>query len=241
MNIPVLIPLYNGVEFLAEALDSLLNQTWPHWTAYIGVNGHGEDGGAVGSLAKALATLDTRIHVHVQGPNIQGKVAALHDLLATISKDDNKDNEWIALLDADDRWHPTKLEEQVVALQGPARGADVIGTWCRYFGEMTGGPALPTGFVDAGVLTYVNPLINSSVLIRRPWCRWRYVEGGYGMEDYELWMQVVLGGGRLYNVGKVLVDHRIHAESAFNTQKQDPRQLQDQFVRTLSDSKLGRP
>lgn len=229
--IPILIPLYNGVEFLLEALESLRDQTWPHWCAHIGVNGHGESGGDVGSLASALAQLDSvRIHVHVQDPVVQGKVASLHDLMGKVVACERcRGSEWIALLDADDRWTPTKLEEQVAALQGPAAGADVVGTWCRYFGDMTGSPALPAGYIEGSLLGNVNPMINSSVLIRRPWCKWRYVEGGYGMEDYELWMQIVLSGGRLYNVGKHLVDHRVHGASAFNTHKQDPRHLQLSF------------
>lgn len=237
MYIPVLIPLYNCVEFLAEALQSLKDQTWGGWCAHIGVNGHGEGGGDVGSLASALTHLDSaRIHVHIQGPTIQGKVASLHDLLGKVDACERCcGSGWIALLDADDQWNPTKLEEQVAALQVPAAGADVIGTWCRYFGDMTGSPTLPSGFVDPQVLAYMNPMINSSVLIRRPWCKWRYVEGGFGMEDYELWMQVVLSGGRLYNVGRHLVDHRIHGTSAFNSQKQDPRQLQNVFTERLKD------
>lgn len=231
-TIPVFIPLYNGVEFLMEALQSLDDQTYPHWCAHIGVNGHGPDGGDVGSFAHALAARDpSRIHVHIQGPIIKGKVASLHSLLRGVDICERcRGSEWIALLDADDRWFPAKLEEQLHALQGPAAGADVIGTHCQYFGDMLGKPTLPTGIIDGSVLANMNPMINSSVLIRRSWCRWRYVEEGYGMEDYELWMQVVLGGGKLYNVGNVLVDHRIHGTSAFNTLKQDPRALQNVFV-----------
>lgn len=220
-TIPILIPLYNGIEFLKEALDSVISQTYPHWEVHVGVNGHRDSGGHVGSLASALATMDPRIHVHIQASHIQGKVASLHDLMTKT----HPTHEWIALLDADDIWHPTKLEEQVAALQGAARETDVVGTWCRYIGEMSGSPNIPSGPIDPHILVHMNPMINSSVLIRRSWCRWRYVE----LEDYELWMQVVLGGGHLYNVGKVLVDHRIHRASAFNTKNHDPQVLQERF------------
>lgn len=231
MHVSVLIPLYNGVEFLAEALQSLCDQTWVHWEAHVGLNGHGDDGGEVGVLAKALAKMDPRIHVHIQGSPIRGKIASLHNML-----DKWAHHEWIALLDADDRWHPTKLAEQFAALHGPARDAAVIGTWCQYIGTMSGSPTLPSEYIEPSLLGTVNPMINSSVLLHRSWCRWRYVEGGYGMEDYELWMRMVLAGGRLYNVGRILVDHRVHPTSAFNSQHQDPRFLQDRFRRSLKDS-----
>lgn len=39
--------------------------------------------------------------------------------------------DWIALLDADDRWEPTKLERQVAALQ--AAPADVVCVYCDFY------------------------------------------------------------------------------------------------------------
>lgn len=38
--ISVLIPVYNGVEYLPEALMSVINQTYTKWEVLIGINGH---------------------------------------------------------------------------------------------------------------------------------------------------------------------------------------------------------
>ena len=45
--VTVLVPLYNGIEFLEECLTSVKGQFFTDWTCIIGVNGHGDDGGDV--------------------------------------------------------------------------------------------------------------------------------------------------------------------------------------------------
>ena len=41
--ITILIPLYNGSEFLKDSLTSILNQTYKKWELIIGINGHLDD------------------------------------------------------------------------------------------------------------------------------------------------------------------------------------------------------
>ena len=38
--ISILIPIYNGVEFIEESVSSVLNQTYDQWELLIGINGH---------------------------------------------------------------------------------------------------------------------------------------------------------------------------------------------------------
>ena len=72
--ISILTPVFNGVEFLEQCIRSVRSQTFPDWELWIGVNGHGEDGGMVAQLASQYAASDLRIHVVVQGPPLKGKV-----------------------------------------------------------------------------------------------------------------------------------------------------------------------
>jgi glycosyltransferase involved in cell wall biosynthesis len=73
MFISILTPLYNGVEFLEECVDSVLAQTHTEWEMIIAVNGHGEDGGAVAVRAREVAAKDgaDRVRVVVQQPNVR--------------------------------------------------------------------------------------------------------------------------------------------------------------------------
>jgi 5-methylthioribose kinase len=40
-----------------------------------------------------------------------------------------------------------------------------------------------------------------------------------GVEDYEMWCRLSVAGKKFYNVSDVLVKHRIHSGSAFNTEE----------------------
>lgn len=213
MKIAILIPLFNGIEFLEECLQSVLQQTYQEWEVWIGVNGHGNDGGDVAKVAQKWVDMDPRIHVLIQDDTIIGKVESLNHLM----KDLPDEFTWIALLDCDDKWTSDKLEKQIRAMEGPAMGADVIGTHCQIFGDRTSSPYLPSGFISPDVLEQYNPVINSSSLIRREWCNWEYTPLCMAMEDYSLWMKICLAGGRLYNLPEKLTWHRVYSTSAFNS------------------------
>jgi teichuronic acid biosynthesis glycosyltransferase TuaG len=229
----VLIPLYNGIELLKEAVDSVRAQTYPEWEVIIGVNGHpqGSDvykealalanaplalanapsalANAPSALANApLALAESHIRViDLYDLPEKGKSAALNAMLpyAKFSH--------IAILDADDIWLPTKLEKQLPFVK---EGYDVVGTQCEYFGELEGRPTIPLGDISSRDFFQANPMINSSAIVKKDLCHW--VSHWDGVEDYDMWLRLRKGGRRFYNVGEVLVRHRIHRSSAFNAQ-----------------------
>jgi glycosyltransferase involved in cell wall biosynthesis len=223
LQITVNIPLYNGIEFLPETIASVKAQTYTHWTCIIGVNGHGVDGGEVFKQASALVASDGRFRV-INYPEARC-VADVDNMMVADSPAD-----WIAHLDADDIWEPTKLEAQVAALQGPAAGADVVGTDCVYFGELGGKPSIKTGWISIEDMLGGNQVINSSTLLRKSVAS--YSARFYGCEDYDLWLSLALKGKKIYNLPQTLVRHRIYSQSNFNaSNKQDP----DAVVRYYAD------
>lgn len=224
MIISILIPVYNGIEFLEECVKSVIVQTFTNWEILIGINGHGHDGGEVGRLAHTIASFDPRITVYIQPPPLKGKVESLHDLV------EKSKGDWICMLDCDDKWEPTKLEKQYDASITIAKDAVVIGTFCHYFGERSGGPTLPIGYIEPAILEEYNPIINSSAMIKKEYCRWEYDDINYTMEDYSLWMDICLQGKKLYNVPEFLTWHRIHAASSFNTQGYSNLSLRTRYI-----------
>lgn len=214
-TIGIFIPLYNGIEFLKECVESVSAQTHKDWEAWIGVNGHGNDGGEVAEKAREIASFDSRFHVVIQDSSISGKVASLHQLMTLLPST----IEWIALLDADDKWSPIKLEKQIQVIEKYGVEVDVIGTHCQIFGDRTTSPVLPRGFILPEELKEYNPIINSSSVIRRKWCQWEYNEMCYGMEDYYLWMIILLQGGKIYNIPEKLTWHRVYSSSSFNSKQ----------------------
>ena len=100
------------------------------------------------------------------------------------------------------------------------KGYDVIGTKCVYFGEMNNiVPAIPNGDIGNFNFLQVNPLINSSAVIKKELAHWDTTV--FGVEDYDLWLRLWREKKRFYNCPEVLVKHRIHRQSAFNAKGND--------------------
>lgn len=198
------MPIYNGIEYINDSVESILDQTYDNWELIIGVNGHPQNS-FVYNIANTYNDADYRIKV-LDLHNIKGKSNALNEMVKYCKYD------YIALLDVDDIWLNNKL-----SLQSPYLNRyDVIGTNCVYFGEIEGViPKIPNCDFSDFDFTLVNPIINSSSIIRKELCFWK--EKYDGVEDYDLWIRLRKDGKKFYNCTHVLVKHRIHHQSAFNT------------------------
>jgi len=103
-TISVVIPCYNGMPYIKKALDSALEQTHPA-NEIIVVDDLSTDGSAecvkeYASKGVKLIQLETKSYE--PGARNAGIKAAT--------------SKWIAMLDADDWWKPTKLEKQLAAI-----------------------------------------------------------------------------------------------------------------------------
>jgi glycosyltransferase involved in cell wall biosynthesis len=214
-TISVIIRLYNGIEYLNETIDSVINQEYTNWELIIGVNGHGADGGNVFKQAQTIIASKNDIRLQVKNyPDVKGGAQALNALAA-----DSK-HEWVAILDADDTWDPLKLSCQVNIINTVLAIPEIIGTHCEYFGERRGGPNLPSGLIDNKVFREYNPIINSSVLIKKNLIE--FTDKFYGLDDYDQWCRLSLEGKVFYNIGKSLTNHRVYSNSQYNaSNKQD--------------------
>lgn len=214
--VTVIIRLYNGIEYLEESLQSVLNQTFTDWNLLVGVNGHGPDGNSIHVRAIDICSKSGDPRVRVKNyPQVRGGAAALNALVA------DAEAEWIANLDVDDKWEADKLELQIDLLGSLSPQPDVIGTWCRYFGSMGGSPVIPGGIINNNEFRRVNPIINSSILIRKNLAS--FTDMFFGLDDYDLWCKLAKEGKLFFNIPKHLVWHRIHLSSSFNSSKrQDP-------------------
>jgi teichuronic acid biosynthesis glycosyltransferase TuaG len=197
--ISILMPIYNGIEFIGESIPTILYQSFQDWELIIGVNGHEKDSPV---YKEALTWASDRIRVY-DLYNIKGKSDALNEMIHVCTYD------WIALLDVDDKWLPRKLERQMMF-----KNYDVIGTQCKYFGDLNTSPSIPYGDLKDYNFLLSNPIINSSCLIRKELCLWK--DRFVGLEDYDLWLKLWRQGKTFYNISDIHVLHRIHTQSAFN-------------------------
>ena len=115
---------------------------------------------------------------------------------------------YIALLDADDAWHPRKLEIQCEFMEAHPE-VSVCGHAYRRLneGESGGERALdPPGFeaVSFGMLLLSNRFVTPSAMIRRD-VPFRFVEVRRYMEDHLLWLEIASSGRRLAYLTQALV------------------------------------
>lgn len=206
--ISILMPIYNGIEFINESVLSILQQTYDKWELLIGINGHPPNSDV---YKKALYFSEKNEKIKVFNfYTIKGKSNTLNELIKYCKYD------YVALLDVDDIWHPRKLEIQSVFLNN----YDIIGTRCIYIGDRDGTiPPIPENDLTRIDFTNVNPIINSSALIKKELCWWDSQFDG--IEDYDMWIRLKLQNKSFYNCPQILVKHRIHNASAFNSDKRN--------------------
>lgn len=104
--IDIIIAVYNGAQYITEALDSIQTQTLSNLNIIV-VDDGSEDN--TYDIVAKLAKSDHRITIYRQ--QHKGVSAALNFGLA------KADAIYTAFLDADDLWHPEKLEKQLNALK----------------------------------------------------------------------------------------------------------------------------
>jgi teichuronic acid biosynthesis glycosyltransferase TuaG len=205
--ISILIPLYNGIEFLQESLTSIVLQSYPHWEVIIGINGHPPNSIIHQQAHTILNNFQEFSHkIKIIHYETHGKSATLNQMV------NDSSFPYIAILDVDDIWTDDKLESQIPFLDD----YHVVGSHCRYFGDYHTCPNIPFGNLNDFNFLSVNPIINSSAILRKEDAFWN-TEELTGLEDYDLWLNLFyLKKRKFYNIPKILCLHRIHQQSAFN-------------------------
>ncbi|HWU76433.1 MAG TPA: glycosyltransferase family 2 protein [Rhodanobacter sp.] len=117
--VSVIMPVYNAEAWLQRAIDSVLQQSHQH-LELIAV-----DDGSIDNSADILETnarRDERIRIRRQPQN--AGVAAARNAAVAMAKGD-----YIAFLDADDWWHPSKLQLQL----GSMRESGALVSYAAYW------------------------------------------------------------------------------------------------------------
>lgn len=204
--ISILIPIKNGIEFLEEAVLSVINQTYSKWEIIIGVNGWDKNSDTEIKAINIIEKIGSNKDIRVIYYDTIGKSATLNKMV-----NDTKYN-YISLLDCDDYWLENKLEKQIPFL----KNYDVVGTKAQYFGDRSDHPIIPVGdFTNNHNFFVLNPVINSSVILQKSLAYWDE-DIKSGVEDYDLWFKLWYMQKKFYNVDDVLCMHRLYSSSSFN-------------------------
>lgn len=195
-KVSVIVPCYNLGEFLAEAVDSVLAQTFQDFEVVVV-----DDGSTEASTLEILSTF-VRPKTRVLRAPHAGLATARNLGIACTS------GEYLCALDADDRLAPTFLEKTAAALDRD-RATAFASAWLRTFGDDSWEwkPErcdLPSLLWEDTVLT--------AALVRRAAVE---AVGGYdaampeqGDEDWDLWLTLVERGYRGVILPEILFEYR---------------------------------
>jgi len=204
-KVTVLMSVYNGEKYLAEAVESILNQTFRDLEFLI-INDGSTD--ATADILERYRRSDNRITVYNQ--ENQGLIASLNRGFQLAK------GEYVARMDADDVSLTERLAREVKFMDThPDIG--VVGTWVEYMdenGRRLGEWHFPTApDVIGWHLLFGCCLAHPSVIMRRDVFQQLgfYRPQALHAEDYDLWSRAVTVT-RLANIPEVLLRYRISGE-----------------------------
>jgi len=203
--VSIVIPTYNHAEFLQNALNSVLQQTFTDWEVII-VNNYSDD-----NTEKVVMSFNEE-RFQLENFRNNGIIAASRNHAIKLAK-----GEYVAFLDSDDEWFPNKLEECFKLIENSS--AEAVCHAERWVGEngykrdMQYGPASRATYQS--LLYDGNAISTSAVVVKRSVLE---KVGSFSespdmvtAEDYDLWIRIVKSGTNFEFIKTVLGVYRIHA------------------------------
>ena len=205
--ISVVVPIFDGAEFVKEAVDSILGQTYTNFEViFVIENGADPD---ITSLLYSYA--EPRFRLFFNKIRL-GLPASLNEGVKQAT------GEFVARMDSDDICRPDRFRRQVEAFRSdPNLG--LCGTFCQVFGDETWEfrPACASEQIRIEMLSAC-PFVHPSVMLRREAflrADLFYDETLGATEDFDLWSRAGLVL-KLGNVPEILLDYRKRRSAATN-------------------------
>ena len=215
MKLAVILPAYNAENFIAECLESLLNQTFSDFCILV-VNDASTDN--TGKILETYAAKDARLRVYHFSEN-QGEPAVMQFAMDMLNY---MNVEYVARMDADDICVPHRFEKQVQYLDEHPE-IDILGSNALLFNN---------GQTDKTTKVSTLPLLDKDRKahfslardnIINPSSMWRHssikdLPINYAQTatapDFHMWVQCALHKKTFANLPEPLLLYRIHQGQA---------------------------
>ncbi|RYE10816.1 MAG: glycosyltransferase [Hyphomicrobiales bacterium] len=196
-TVAIVTPCYRAERWIGAAVRSALAQTYPHWEHWI----IADDGADYEALLAADGLRDTRLRFLSSGAIGGGASRARNVALDRLTAP------YVAILDADDRFKPEKLERAVAALEHHAIVSvaldeyDETGRQLRLVGEG------PDRELSPAVYKWTSLSMDSMILWDRRKTDARYDLDLTNMTDLELLLQLYRKVAASWHLGTPLHDY----------------------------------
>lgn len=199
-QVSVILPVYNTEKYIAEAVRSILNQTFSDFELLV-IN----DASTDKTLDVLSQFVDPRIKIISNDVNL--KVVKTLNKGLRLAK-----GRFIARMDADDIAHPKRFEKQLLYFKQHPE-IDIINTWVQTFGSENNVLRAATNheLIKARLL-FLNPITHPAVMFRRDaftknnLC---YNEEFVNAEDYGLWVAAI-DKIKFAAIPELLFKYRVH-------------------------------
>ncbi|MGH7156947.1 MAG: glycosyltransferase [Candidatus Saccharimonadales bacterium] len=208
-RVSVLMPVYNAEKYIAQAIESILGQSFDDFE-FIIVN-DGSTDKSLGLISK-YAKRDPRIRIVSQENS--GVGASLIEAVALAN------GEYIARMDADDVSLPNRLARECQYLDSHPKCA-VVASVVQPIGA--NGEFLEFWPPDKETVSYKdirdrlpieNCLAHPSVMVRSQVLKkFNYIESQVPSEDYDLWLRLIAADYQIHKIDEPLFLYRMHSNS----------------------------
>ena len=230
-KISLVMSVYNGEDYLAETIESVLNQTFTEWE-FIIINDCSTDN--TPKILDEYALKDERIKVHTNETNLR-LPSSLNKALSLAK------GKYIARMDADDICMPDRLQKQYDFMEA---NPTVDLSSCRFM-------TLKNGLYASGgcggkddnnsikaLLLVTNPILHPGIIAKAEVIK----ELGYDKnftctEDMELWTRFVLNNKKVEILSEYLMIYRLHdkqiTETTLDKQRNEVIKIQKNYLSEL--------
>jgi glycosyltransferase involved in cell wall biosynthesis len=209
--VSVITTVKNGSKYILETLESLKNQTFKDFEHII------VDDGSTDSTVQILRDFQKQnpsYKIFIFQPGNLGRGKALN---FAVSKSNYN---WVAIIDADDVWHPQKLEAQIdILIKNP--DITVLATKTGLFSDFVKFDKFNQftfDIINPKKMLYKSIISHSSVIIKKKEAI--YDESRKSQFDGELWYRLAFDNKKtLAIINQQLNFHRIHKNQSFEASK----------------------
>ncbi len=220
--ISVLLPVYNAQEFLREAIESILNQSFKNFELIIindGSTDHSEE---------IICSFDDKRIVYVKNETNLKLIETLNKGIQLCK------GKYIARMDADDISMPDRLEKQYRFMESnPSVG--LCGTWAKVInekGEETGRIKNFTQNADLKIhLLFSVPFVHPTVMMKTELLKEEFYSTQYPhAEDYDLWCRLSRKT-QIANIPEFLFKYRWHSTNISQTENSTQISIKEKIIR----------
>ncbi len=210
--ISIVLPAYNCSNYIAKAIESVLNQSFTDFELIVINDGSTDDTSAI-------------IHEY-DDPRVKPFDNLTNEgLVFTLNRGITLANgQYIARMDADDICMPNRLQLQKNWLDEHTETAVIASTICfindggAKTGQWTKDQATTTFSSIKKMMVFQNCIAHPTVMLRSQIAKkYQYNKEQLHCEDYDLWLRLLADGHRIEKIPEDLLQYRVHPTSVTGT------------------------